>query len=805
MAEEFEDFLKRYFTQLRFNEMPVEVRARFDGYKEDELDGHMKKWRKTLMHRDGSGELVENDLPDFSTMDEAELKKLYKKFRAAFIKLEQDKDKNANEYDFDVQNTAANDFLKKYFTDIKAVKPVELEITPEAQDEIENLKKLLNGENLDATEPTDQEQKTANISAIKIFLKDKNLLDLSALKKGLEEKKYETDTDFRNKLIDTAEYINAATIEGYAIYNPIIATQMGKKSVNNIVDGFVEKDVSDKDLDAFKGALPDMLHTLATKDKVRNAFGVSEVTNAYDKAKQQVAYDDTNSKDYVPPKHEDKLNPYQRFQKQVGKNYKEHLKGYFGGQRIYHTKTAKSIVEAITKANIKPTSGLDEILKQSKEISEHITPQARGHFKWMTETLTELQKNSTSENMFKKALKSGASMRALVEELIVKAVEQGKLDEAETAMEVLSTIRYGYTTSKTLDALRNEDFTLFSGSDLSWNKNEAMQVLTKAMDKGIKWAFLSVGYVAKGLVHGYNMTQIKFGKNTPKRLQKPMEHAIKNQRQDLEKEKSALDAGINSNKAKISAQQNIQISTGVRDYDAESQALKTERDTIDDKRQKITTARANIATAKSGVAYTTIERESQLNAQKQELINQNQKTIAEYKRYEAILKSGPGISVDDRNVIQERMDELRKTAQQQAANAQQIDAELQNITGDAQYDSYKTEHDKINKDEQSLKNAEDKWNAREEAANDKETKLNKFHAATEQINELNAHNTKMEEQYKKLNAKKPENSNSFKRLMDFWNKLEHGRDTRLGKMWQWAGKHSERQAALYQEMANRTF
>ena len=210
MAEEYKKFLSRYFTQLRFNEMPVEVRARFDEYKEDELDGHMKKWRETLMHRDGSGKLVENDMPDFNELDEAELKTLYKKFRAAFIKLEQNKDQISNEYDYDGQNTAAIGFLDKYFGTNKAVTPIEIEITPEAQDEIENLKKLLNGENLDATEPTDQEQKTANISAIKIFLKDKNLLDLSALKKGLEEKKYETDTDFRNKLIETAEYINEA-------------------------------------------------------------------------------------------------------------------------------------------------------------------------------------------------------------------------------------------------------------------------------------------------------------------------------------------------------------------------------------------------------------------------------------------------------------------------------------------------------------------------------------------------------------------------------------------------------------------
>ena len=37
------DFLLQYFMQLRFNEMPVEVRANFDDYaKNDDFRGNMK-------------------------------------------------------------------------------------------------------------------------------------------------------------------------------------------------------------------------------------------------------------------------------------------------------------------------------------------------------------------------------------------------------------------------------------------------------------------------------------------------------------------------------------------------------------------------------------------------------------------------------------------------------------------------------------------------------------------------------------------------------------------------------------------
>jgi hypothetical protein len=106
--------------------------------------------------------------------------------------------------------------------------------------------------------------------------------------------------------------------------------------------------------------------------------------------------------------------------------------------------------------------------------------------------MKELQ--ATMKNAFKGALQNGRQMRALVEEMALSAVKNGKIKEAKIAMEVLSVIKYGYTTSKTMDALKKEPMTIFSDKSLSWNKNAGVQFVTTALDKSIKTAFLGVGY-----------------------------------------------------------------------------------------------------------------------------------------------------------------------------------------------------------------------------------------------------------------------------------------------------------------------
>ena len=135
------------------------------------------------------------------------------------------------------------------------------------------------------------------------------------------------------------------------------------------------------------------------------------------------------------------------------------------------------------------------------------------HFEWMEKTLDDLK--NTMPKAFNGALKNGGQMRALVSELILNAVRDNKIDEAKTAMEVLSVVKYGYTTSKIMDTLRADKdlFTIFSDKDLSWNKG-GVEIVTNAMDKTIRFAFLTAGYAITGIGNAIRLNGSKFNGKT---------------------------------------------------------------------------------------------------------------------------------------------------------------------------------------------------------------------------------------------------------------------------------------------------
>ena len=215
-------------------------------------------------------------------------------------------------------------------------------------------------------------------------------------------------------------------------------------------------------------------------------------------AKEFLDYGNTDSKSYVPPKRTDELTLPQRISKWWDNTYENYLDKYvkLRGDRLYFSPSAKNIVKAITKENIKPTDGLEKVLASASNITKFLkdkSPTATEHFDWFIKTLNGLK--NTMPKAFAGALKTGGQMRALVSELVIKAVRENKMDEAQTAMEVLSVIKYGYITSKIMDVLGNEKLSIFSDGGLSWNKNQAVQFVTNAMDKSIKAAFMAVGYL----------------------------------------------------------------------------------------------------------------------------------------------------------------------------------------------------------------------------------------------------------------------------------------------------------------------
>ena len=171
----------------------------------------------------------------------------------------------------------------------------------------------------------------------------------------------------------------------------------------------------------------------------------------------------------------------------------------------------KKIKKKVNKLNIsKKLKDTKKKLKGAREFK------AVKHLEWFEKTLNSLKADPKISHLWNGALKNGTHLQAFAQEIIIRCVQEGKKDEAKTALELISVLHYDYTTSKIMDTLKKEDLTLFSDSKLSWNKNEGMQLVTKALDKGIRAAFLGVGYAITIAGNMYNLSGSKikrYGKN----------------------------------------------------------------------------------------------------------------------------------------------------------------------------------------------------------------------------------------------------------------------------------------------------
>ena len=486
MAVKMDAFLLQYYRQLIFNDMPSAVRAQFDTYSRgDDFRGNMGTWKKDLI----SGNMPDPDLGGGAfELNTDEWEKLFKAFQNAFRSM------NAARDSF-VDNKKANEFLDECFgvgklfsmatangalkSDITSVQSVLV-----AQKDI--LSKWL--------------QKNGN------FFESEDEYDkfVSALTNTPpDEPKYNTDEKFQKKLKDIADWLSYGLSEG-AFDNYTTGVKAALSGVTsrlqNIKQGFVDTAISPARLAIFKNSYEPMLRRLYKDGKVREVFEQHDggkITGQLKKAQEKTDYANKESKDYIPPKRDDELTLGQHISDWVGKTYEDNLEKYvkLKGDRLFFSPSAKFIVKAIDGAKIKPTDGLEKVLAESKKISDNLqykSPKAAESFKYFVEIMNELK--DTMPRAFAGALRNGRQMRALVEAMVLSAVEKGKVEEAKVAMEVLSVIKYGYTTSKIMDNLKKEKLTIFSDTSLSWNKNDGMKFVTAALDKSIKVAMLGVGY-----------------------------------------------------------------------------------------------------------------------------------------------------------------------------------------------------------------------------------------------------------------------------------------------------------------------
>ena len=765
------DFLLQYMMQMRIRKMDPAVMAQFTSYiGKDDFRGHMKEWRNNLMEQVGgkwrAKDMPDPNGPDYELNDE-EWKKLFIEFRSAFRAMAANRKELEGSVNFGNKNEKALEFLNNYFGTGKLFS--QSKASDEAEVQIAELKKIL--------------EKSENKGRITRFLQIHNLVDYDSLIKGIEGKKYNTSDSFQKQLKDVADYLSY-----YSSGDELSVIDFSSCNLNAITNGFTDDDTnltSTPEFQDFKtGEYDIILREIYDKSKIRDAFPSEKVKNAYNKAKELTGYDDKNSKDYVPPKKQDELNPFQRFSEFVDDTYADVFEKYvkFQGDRLYFSPQAKEIVSAIHKAKIKPTDGLDKVLESTGKIAEGLrfkSPTAAEHFDWFTKTMTSIK--AKMPKAFEGALRNGRQMRAVISELIKTAVENGKEKEAKTAMEVLSVIRYGFTTSKIMDTLKETDFTLFSDSKLSWNKNEATQFITKALDKSVKWAFMGIGYGITIAGNAISQSGIKYNKKRDNRLKNDDE--LNKQRDRLDKQTTRMQTRATALQTKRHDDINPR-GTSAADTITESN-LATHQGNLATSKANANAEQTALNAIKTGnqTAFQHVEQHKTAKANKtaaEATKAQLDTEIANIQRQINTINADPSMSDMEKqariNMLVGSLTEKeqkRQEAEQQLTDAENTIRAIE--SGGATWDA---DQDTVRDYEARMSNLTD-----QKSKNDQlEARLNKWDSATRAINELNKQITNNQNT---LSTWDEDHNTKYTELMAYWDMLETGRDFHTGKMYNW--------------------
>ena len=789
------DFLLQYYMQRRFNTMPATVRAQFDAYaKSDDFRGNMKDWKKKLMHTDANGKLVENTMPYSATannpthpddltgnmtMTDDEWEKLFKAFQNAFRNM------SANAESFK-DNAKATSFLKENFGDPNTHLFSNAVANRTAEAMIQGVfKKFL------------EDYK----NSLEIYFKQWGLIDsdfsYSDLISGIKSKKYNTDPAFQDKVTTAAQYLNVYGRQ--ADFQTAIGMQPGATipDFTQIENGFDSGTVNPNNLDYFKRNYKDFLNTLATESKVYDVFkqyDKGKISKHLDAANGKVDYANKDSKDYVPPKRDDELTPWQRLKETVSDTWSDYMDKYvkLRGDRLYFSNSAKLIFKALTGANFKPTDGLGKLLDSAGEIKKNLqykSPRAVDHFEWMEKTLGELK--DTMPKAFAGALKNGGQMRALVSELILKAIPN-KIDEVKTAMEVLSVMKYGYTTSKTMDTLRadKELFTIFSDGNLSWNKNEGVKIVTGAMDQTMRAALLILGYTITIAGNAIRLNGSKFNGKTGR--MKNAHDAWQNQNAAA---KTAAEARRNA--------ENATDTTTKQQYEAQLQTLDAagfNAGTINQKRTDLQNAKTDAEQKQNA-----FNQAQNLYDDAKELIDQDNKFATDLRNLNGAIAQIDA-QLNDPNTFAG----MPNAAANALANGlmmqrMQIEDQIQDINQQrAQIPAAKLAHARahIAKYQKDMKNAQKIYNTAQNDVDDLNTNINDFDNATARIKELDERIKKRDDT---VNNWDNDHKDKYKELMAYWDLLETGRDSHTGPMYSWALGNAKKKQDKFNQNKNAIF
>ena len=794
MAVKMDDFVLQYYMQYRFNHMPPEVRAQFDVYvKSDDFRGNMKTWKKKLMHQGTNGRWTENAMPDPLNsaseffMEDGEWKKFFVAFQNAFRNMSVDREK------LEKNSPDAVKFLDEYFGNSPSQIFTNSIANPTAEDFINNdFKNFL----------------TKYKTRLEVQFQNWGILDkdftYSQLLSGISSKKYNSSPSFQKKIKKIAQYIDAySTSEEF---RSVLRLGPGDTipDVSPIINGFDDERVDPSKMALFKGDASrrgdyvDLLNTLVKNKKIYDVFKQyddGKVSGKVEEANSKLDYENKESKDYVPPKRSEELTFYQKLKGDVSDTIEDYLDKYLkaSGDRLYFSESAKLIVKAIGKS-YKPTEGLDKILEKKSDIKNSLmykSPRATDHFDWFVKTMEELK--TSMPKTFAGALKNGRQLKAIVEELIMKAVRENKIDEAKTAMEILSVVKYGYTNSKIMEAFNKSDLTIFSDKDLSWNKNEGVKFVMTAFDYTIKKGLQVVGYTLTGIGNMIMLSGSKFNGKADRLKNLRNQWTTNNdaERTAAEQQRRVEDP---LDQSVITAQRSVLSGLNTagfnestmprrkRQMQAAQNSAKVAHDDYIQAKENFERA-DDIVNARRQISSVLGQR----NALKQKIADLEAK-FNDPATYAGLTTEAASALAQD---ILARKREAEAEKEQKYEEARELTANLRGLySRDQIRDAVRDRPALLS----AMQNAESRYNTRQSYSDYMEQKINEYENATGLVAEATERINKRNEEIRTWDDK---HKDSYKELVAFWDMLETGRNLHLGKFYSWSlGSAKKKQNAF---------
>ncbi|MBR6838784.1 MAG: hypothetical protein IKM94_04430, partial [Alphaproteobacteria bacterium] len=518
------DFIESYAIHRHLYNMPPDVRKRFSKKMESkDYSGHHKYWPAYL-------ENVDQDPPQFPYLTSDNLyEELYSMFQAAF--------ENMSENRSDLEKAGKEDttlaFLNKWYGAGKlfdSSKPVS-----GLEDRLKHFADFLT--------------RHASKLKLKILSNASGLpekFDYNNFISDLRKPDKYNDKDFRAALNAVAGYVQANSTDENAVHYGAWPTGVpaydftSSQFINE--SGVTEnvKKLNDTDPNkwfthvynpAFKHRLPELFDKLVSSGTVFKDFTTYDSSSPHSKSgtiskKIQsgldfTAWDKTDSDDYVKPKDDDEKTIWQRFEKAKDDFVENHINPWFDmlrSRRRFFSPYARAIIEACGKVKtkdgkkIKPTDGLQGILDNKDAILKKLGDDPKGkpasHFDWVIKKLAVYA--DTYTKAFAGAFKNPRQMKKIVSRFIIDGLKESKVAQVKTALEMLSVMKYGMFSSKTMQELKKAEFTFLSDKGASWNKYEAPQMFTKVFDKTLKYASLGIGYGIAALRNKWFRDHTKF-------------------------------------------------------------------------------------------------------------------------------------------------------------------------------------------------------------------------------------------------------------------------------------------------------